>query len=231
MKETYKPDHLLGKRYPKDWAKEDLEEFASNTTTRQGITIPVNVEIKADQKVFDYSALEEILKRVTKYAVIDCKCRTTLENCDAPKDVCLTFDEAAEKTVESGERNARFISYDEALDAVKRAQESGLVHMAYIREGKEYPSSVCGCCTCCCGILGGILRFGVNSPIKLVTSDKIASYNSDACIGCGVCFDRCHFDAWEINGNKPVCHAERCYGCGNCATTCPSQAVHMINRH
>ena len=176
MKESFNPDHLLGRRYSNDWTREQLEGYASSTTTAHGVTIPVNVEIEANQKILDFSSIEEILKKASKYAVVDCVCRTTLENCDAPKDVCLAFDEYADKTVENGERNPRYLTYEEALDTVKRAQEAGLVHMAYTNKNEDYPNSICGCCTCCCGILGAVMRFGVSLPFPLVTSDKIAEY-------------------------------------------------------
>ena len=231
MEESFKSDHLLGRRYPNDWKREDLEEYAANTKTGHGITIPVNVQIEADQKILDFSSIEQILKKASKYAVVDCTCRSNLENCDAPKDVCLVFDDAADKTVENGERNPRYITYEEALDTVKRAQKAGLVHMAYTRQDESYPKSICGCCTCCCGILGAVMRFGVSLPFPLVTSDKIAEYEEDKCVSCGTCVDRCHFDAWEKVDGKMVYRSERCFGCSNCTTTCPTQAIQMVNRN
>ena len=133
--------------------------------------------------------------------------------------------------MEKPEYNARYVSYDEALDSVKRAQEAGLVHMAYTKKDDSFPKAICGCCSCCCAIFASVLRFGVQLPFPLVTSDKIAEYHADDCIGCGVCVERCHFDAWELKGGKPVYYAERCYGCSNCTTTCPTQAITMIDRH
>lgn len=231
MKRKYPSDHLEGRLYPNDWTLEDVEGYASTTKTRHITTIPVNLEIQADQKILDYSSIEEILRKANKYAIVDCVCRTIRQNCDAPKDVCLVLDEDADRLVEAGERNPKYVSYDEALDAVKRAQEAGLVHMAFTQEDKPYPTSICGCCTCCCGMLAAALRFKVAVPFSLVTSDKIAAYNADQCISCGVCIDRCHFDAIEMVDNRIIYDAERCFGCGNCTTTCPTQAITMINRN
>ena len=231
MVETYKSNHLEGIRYPNDWTKEDMEGYASTTKTRHIATIPVNVEIQAEQKIIDYGSLIEIIEKASKYAIVDCVCRTTLENCDAPKDVCLSFDDAADRVVEAGNRNPRYVSYEEAIDTVKRAQDAGLVHMAFTREDAPYPSAICGCCTCCCGMLAAALRFSVNVPFSLVTSDKIAMYDVETCIGCGVCVDRCHFNAFELVNGKIVYDADRCFGCSICITSCPTQAITMINRH
>lgn len=230
MKTPYDPNHLRDKRYPNDWTHEDLEKFSETTKTRHGVTIPLNVEIKADQKILDYSSIEEILKKAQRYALFDCICRTRRGNCDAPLNVCIALDEVADKTVEAGELNPRYATYEEVLEAVKKGHREGLVLMAYSREETPYPTSICNCCTCCCTILGGILRFGVNMPISLITSDKVADHDAEKCISCGACIDRCHFDAWENVHEEIVFHQDRCFGCGNCVTTCPSRAITMKQR-
>jgi len=228
MEKPYKADHMHGKRHPKDYTKEFLEDLASTTNTTHGIAIPVNVEIKANQKIIDYESMESILQQASKYVLQDCECRTALNNCQSPNDVCIALDDYADKRIEIGECNARYASYEEALDSVRRANQAGLVHMAYTFNGASYPKSICGCCECCCAYLGGVLRFGVTFPI--VSSDKIASYNADVCINCGVCADRCNFGARERGEGKIVYHSDRCFGCSICTTTCPSQATHMIER-
>ena len=229
MEESYKPDHMLDKRYPNDYTKEILEDFAKTTNTTHGVTIPVNIEVKAEQKIIDYNSMEQILKKASKYALQDCECRLGLENCDNPNDVCIALDDYADKRIEIGKYNARMVTYEEALDAVKRAHDAGLVHMAYSREEDDFPKGICGCCTCCCAYLGGVVRFGVSLPI--VTSDKVAAYDSELCGGCGVCVDRCQFDAREFVDGKLVFHVDRCFGCSNCTSTCSNQANTMIPRN
>ena len=231
MEKPFKPDHLQGRRYPNDFEKEMLEGLAKSTSTVHGVSIPVNIEIEADQKIIDFESMEKILQKASTYVLRDCPCRTTMGNCDAPLDVCIHLDDYGDKTVEEGSYNARYVSYEEALDSVKRAQKAGLVHMAYTKKDDPYPKAICGCCSCCCGNFAGILRFGIDFPFPLVTSEKIADYDVDVCNGCGVCVDRCHFDAWEIVNGSIVFHPERCYGCSNCTTTCPTQAIKMIDRN
>jgi len=231
MEKPYKPEHMLGKRYPNDFTKEFLEEYATTTSTVHAVSIPVNIEIEADQKILDYESMEKILQKASTYVLRDCPCRTAMGNCDSPKDVCIHLDDYGDKTIKAAEYNARYVSYEEALDSVKRAQKAGLVHMAYTKKDDPYPKAICGCCSCCCGNLSGILRFGVELPFPLVTSDKVAVYNAEDCIECGVCVDRCHFDAWEMIDGKPVYHPDRCYGCSNCTTTCPTRAIHMTDRN
>ena len=231
VKNSYSSTHMRGKHYDNDWTTEELENFGETTQTRLGLTIPVNTEIRANQKILDYTMIEEILKKATRYAIVDCVCRTTRGNCDAPLDVCLSLDEIADKTVEAGVRNPHYVSYEEALDAVRRGHEAGLVLMAYSREGASFPKSICSCCTCCCTILGGILRFGTNMPISLVTSDRVAEHNPENCMSCGACVNICHFEAWENNNGVTVYHPERCFGCGNCSASCPADAITMKPRN
>lgn len=232
MGELYKPDHMRDKRYPKDYEKEFLEEIAATTTTVHGVTIPVNIKIEADQKVIDYGSMLEILQKASRYVIRDCPCRSTfMNNCDAPIDVCIHLDDYGDKSVEAKEYNARYVSYEDALDSVKRAQEAGLVLMAYTKKDDSYPKAICGCCACCCGYFSGMLRFGLPFPFHLVTSDRIASYSDEECSACGTCVDRCNFDAREVVDGKLLYHSERCYGCGICTTTCPTKSIKMILRN
>ena len=89
MKTNYPSEHLKEKRYPNDWRIEELEKFSESTKTRHGTTIPVNIEIKANQKIINYDGIEELLKKASRYAVADCICRTERGNCDAPLDICI----------------------------------------------------------------------------------------------------------------------------------------------
>lgn len=227
MSQPYDADNMQDKRYPNDWSPEDIQELQTNLI--KGVSIPVNVEIKAEHNVFDFKKVKEILKGAKRIVIKGCHCRITRGNCDAPKDVCIYLDEDADRQIKNGDLNPRYVSYDEALDAVKLSHEAGLVHMAYTIEANDYPTVICSCCTCCCWALSGLTRYRMKLP--LLTSDKVAQHDSDLCTSCGACVDRCQFDAPMMVDGKLFHNQEYCFGCGLCVTTCPSNSIILIDRY
>jgi ferredoxin len=64
----------------------------------------------------------------------------------------------------------------------------------------------------------------------MVRSEYIAVTNTEACIHCGECVDRCFFDARIFNDKQMKYNPEACLGCGLCVTVCPVDATTMILR-
>jgi MinD superfamily P-loop ATPase len=56
---------------------------------------------------------------------------------------------------------------------------------------------------------------------------KIAVINEAKCVGCGVCREKCAFEA--INSDLKV-SAIACEGCGVCTIVCPANAVTLVER-
>ena len=53
--------------------------------------------------------------------------------------------------------------------------------------------------------------------------------DAEACVGCGLCVDKCAFHALELNGEgiaQPV--SFQCEGCGLCVSLCPQQALSIV---
>lgn len=177
-----------GYRFEDDWTPENQGYIFQNY--KEAVTIPVNVEVETDHYVLNFDNVREILLQADLISLMDCGCRTMYKNCDAPLDVCLDLNEVAERHIGMGW--AREITIDEAMDVLEKSHEAGLVHMAYCH-GEFYKpgvvNSVCSCCTCCCVVLSGILRFGL-APHLLTSTSKI-EFNSAKCVNCGLCVDRC----------------------------------------
>lgn len=209
----------------KDWTREELEK--DYVGKMKAITIPVNVSISGKQKVLDMSELERLLRDAEVIAQEDCYCREKMGNCIEPMDGCLSLDEEAIEIMEI--KNARRISVDEALESMKRTYDAGLVHMAYIFEGKDKVGVICSCCSCCCHSMSAALRFGYSDHV--FSSEFIAVHDADKCIGCGTCVDRCQFGARELSGDELVFHEDRCFGCGLCLATCSEDAIAMEERN
>ncbi|MFW5734311.1 MAG: ATP-binding protein [Oceanidesulfovibrio sp.] len=62
-------------------------------------------------------------------------------------------------------------------------------------------------------------------------SGELPVVNVSACTACGLCMEKCRFQAMEADAEgKALLKSELCEGCGMCAYVCPSQAVSMVPR-
>jgi ferredoxin len=208
----------------RDWTREQLEkEFVGKM---KAITIPVNYSISGKQKILEMGELEEILRNADMIAQEECYCRKKMRNCIEPMDGCLSIDDEALDSIKR--KKAKQITVEEALDAMKRTYDAGLVHMAYIFEGKDKVEVICSCCSCCCHSLSAALRFGYSNHV--FSSKYIATHNRDNCENCGTCVERCQFGARELVDDELVFEKEKCFGCGICLDTCPEDAIEMVER-
>jgi NAD-dependent dihydropyrimidine dehydrogenase PreA subunit len=217
----------LGYRFENDWPQEHLDYISESY--KAGTTIPVNVKVAAEQHVLSMENVKQILSRARLISLMDCYCRLTFGHCDAPVNVCLDLNEVAERHI--AEFGAREITLDEALEVLEKTHEAGLVHMAYGHGDLYEPgvvNSVCSCCTCCCGIFSGILRFGLFP--HLLTSHATVVTDESACIDCGDCVERCQFGAREITSGLLEFNPDLCFGCGLCVSTCPTYAITLLDK-
>jgi ferredoxin len=218
---------LWGKRFEDDYTVEELEKIYSEIN--HSVTIPVNVAIRAEQRVLDLTRMEEILRDARRIALQDCGCRTIHHHCDAPLETCINLDHHADEAIAQGSYNTREATLEEALRALKVSHEAGLVHLAYIMEGEDTPGLICSCCPCCCHTLAGLLRFGLAPHI--LKSDHVSETYTDACTGCGMCEERCPFGARRIRDVELLYDEGQCFGCGLCVSTCPTGAIHLVEKN
>lgn len=209
----------------KDWTKEKLEK--DYIGKMKAVTIPVNISFEGRQKILDLSELEEILKNAKVITQDECYCRKTMGNCIEPMDGCISIDDVAIEDIEK--RGNKKITVDEALVAMKRTHDAGLVHMGYIFGDKDKIEVICSCCTCCCHSLSAALRFGYSNHV--FSSKVIAKQDTNKCKTCGLCVERCQFGAREMIDEKLVFHNKKCFGCGLCLKTCPEDAIEMVERN
>jgi len=58
-------------------------------------------------------------------------------------------------------------------------------------------------------------------------SGVVAEINPDKCTQCGLCAEKCRFDAIPVINNQHVVKKLDCEGCGYCAKICPEEAITM----
>jgi electron transport complex protein RnfB len=198
------------------------DEPAIHRVVPVGEAIPVNLEI------FPYERATELLENAKSWGVRDCICRLQQKligkGCDRPIENCLVF--APIEGAFDHSQVDRAITKEEALQILREAEESGLVHTTgNYRDQHHY---ICNCCTCCCGILRSVAEFGVSTTV--VRSDFHAVVDAELCIGCGDCLERCEFEALSMPDDVCVVDYSRCVGCGLCATVCPTGALYLERR-
>ena len=220
MKNKTQLDSFLEKRLTKydRWMAKGQISFSSKI-------IPVSESLDAKQWVMPTEKVLRMLEATDSIALQDCECRTHYKLCEKPLEVCLLLNKAGDKAV--AQDKARYISFEEVTGVLKKANESGLVHLSLYMPDHEI-FALCSCCPCCCHDLQIIKRTGRNDI--MMRSEYVAVTDFDNCIHCGDCEGRCFFDARIIHDDALEFDSEKCVGCGLCVTTCPVEVISMTTR-
>ncbi|MBU1020616.1 MAG: 4Fe-4S binding protein [Firmicutes bacterium] len=185
--------------------------------------------------VMDYERATEVIKTASHIGVGTCYCRHKKEHageaCDAPMEICMTFNNTAASLIKHG--YAKQITEEECLDLLVVAKEHNLVQFG--ENVQNNVAFICNCCSCCCEALVGARRTGFSQTIR---SNFIASVTDELCVGCGKCVEVCPMgalsmvSAFEVKKNKKmaVLSPEICIGCGVCVNVCKPNAIEMNAR-
>ena len=84
---------------------------------------------------------------------------------------------------------------------------------------------MCNCCSCCC--TGFRLLKITADPFVFVPSRFRVAIGVDECTGCGICEDRCPFDAIGVDEVAEI-DFDKCFGCGNCVVKCEPDALRLV---
>jgi len=215
MEDRQRLGRLWDEYYHDGWGHE-----LGGSPTPPARVLPVGEAIPVDLHVFPFEEAAHYIREARHIGVSDCPCRTSKPSCDAPVDVCLTFNYTARFLSERSA--ARLITPEEALAILQRAEDAGLVHCA--TNTADRIDYICNCCPCCCGTLRVGVMTRLEDSAARVESNFRAVVDADTCIACGDCLDRCPMDAITLGGVAEVNQA-RCIGCGLCATACPAEAI------
>jgi ferredoxin len=187
--------------------------------------------------VLDFERASEVIRTATHRAVSLCYCRHKMAHvgraCDAPQDICMTFNASASSLARHG--HAREVDVAEGLELLHRAQELDLVQFGEnVREGVNF---ICNCCGCCCEALIAARRFAAAHPIH--TTHFLPVVAEGECTGCERCVRKCPVEALSaVSAHDPArpkrtvarLDADRCLGCGVCIHACREGALSLVER-
>lgn len=187
--------------------------------------------------VLDYERASEVVRTASTRGISLCYCRHKMAHvgraCDAPQDICMTFNTSAQALVRHG--HARAVDVAEGLDLLQQARDRGLVQFGEnVREGVNF---ICNCCGCCCEALIAARRFAAAHPIH--TTPFLPVVAEGGCNGCERCVRACPVEALSaVSANDPRqpkrtvprVDEARCLGCGVCVPTCRTGALALEAR-
>ena len=187
--------------------------------------------------VLDFERASEVIRTATHRGISLCYCRHKMEHvgraCDAPQDICMTFNASASSLIRHG--HAREVDVAEAMELLHEAQERDLVQFG--ENVRERVNFICNCCGCCCEAMIAARRFAAAHPVH--TTHFLPVVDVEACTGCERCVRKCPVEALSaVSANDPHrpkrttarIDADRCLGCGVCVRACREGALSLVLR-
>ncbi len=187
--------------------------------------------------VLDYERASEVIKTASQIGIGVCYCRHKMEhvgkNCEAPMDICMTFNGPAESLIRH--KIARKVDVSEGLDLLNEAQNHNLVQFG--ENVQESVGFICNCCGCCCEALVAARKFGFLNPVH--TTNFIPEIIEEKCNGCGKCVSLCPVEAMTLvtasdphkpGKKKAKLNPDQCLGCGVCLKGCTVSALQLKSR-
>jgi len=212
-----------------DYFDEAYRDEVISTKINQLRTIPIEESITPEHNIATFDELSEIIRKTNKIAVMECICQKGKDlinqSCKQTdmREHCFALNNSAQHVVDLN--NGKFITGDEALIILKRAQEEGLI----LQPGNALdPNFICCCCGCCCGILTALKEFP--KTVDFFTTNYYAQIDADMCVGCGTCIEVCQIEAIKMKNEISKVNKRRCIGCGNCVPRCPEEAIQLIKK-
>ncbi|MBR3284974.1 MAG: FAD-dependent oxidoreductase [Bacteroidales bacterium] len=161
--------------------------------------IPVEKAIKMENQSIDIEHISYWLKRYEGHIAAGiCSCRYGRkkldEGCvDDYRDWCLGVGDMAEYLVETN--RGHYVTYDEAMEILKRAEDNGFVHQITNVDGENKIFAICNCNVKICNALRTSQLF--NTP-NMSRSAYMAKVDPKNCVACGRCVEYCPAGAVKL---------------------------------
>jgi len=161
--------------------------------------IPVEKAISMENQSVDIEHLSYWLKRYEGHLSVGiCSCRYGRkkldEGCgDDYRDWCIGVGDMAEYCAETG--RGHYITYDEAMAILKKAEDHGFVHQITNIDGEGKIFAICNCNVKICNALRTSQLF--NTP-NMSRSAYVAEVDPKNCVACGRCVEYCPAGAVKL---------------------------------
>ena len=161
--------------------------------------IPVEKAIETENEAIGLEKISYWLhKSEGKYAKSMCSCRSSRaklgEGCgDDVENWCIAVGDMADYIVET--QRGEYITYDEAIEIFKKAEDNGFVHQITNIDGEEKIFGICNCNVNVCNALRTSQLF--NTP-NMSRSAYVAAVETEKCVACGRCVEYCPAGAVKL---------------------------------
>ena len=169
--------------------------------------IPVEKAIDAVSESVSVEHLSHWLQKYDKFCSMVCACRKAQRIRgegvgDIEGHMCIGVGDIAEFLVTSG-KDARYITREEALEIIERAERKGYVHQITNLDG---PNRIVGICNCSAGSCYGLRTSQLFNTPNMSRSAYRAHVDPEKCVACGKCVEVCPAGAARL-GQK-LCKAD-----------------------
>jgi len=227
-------DDLEAARLYKKFFIED-EFYRRYETSKKGTsffrTLPVDRTIESGQQVLSHEEAKNRIKGLSTstIALVPCPCRTRMEKMgerecqDMPIGYCIIPGANGQKFIDLG--YGKPADKQEAITYLNEMVDHGCIVNSDNYKGGD-PMVICLCCGCCCSFTRGRNKWG--NPESIMPSNFIPIADEN-CVACGVCVERCPFDALFLDeeSDRSRVNPDLCIGCGVCAAGCPTGALKL----